>query len=342
MKKIKRIFTIIASLALTFIFLMSLVACGNKEPIACDFQFINPETGEHIKPNGTMGYNEIYLTYDGTQKNVEVITVRRDNGEKIQFLEDIDVSYTYTDPKTGNKEYGKPYMLEKGEYTLCINDCSYDEDKYFISPMGVYLTIYLQEEDAAKDIELNNIYSIDVRESNTQKLSFTAPYSMTYSINIDDASYEIYNSYDELIKEASGESLVFVNKGETITVKISDSTVPFKTSVLIQCSPEIIEFSEPYHYEIKTGQERIFKFSHNVDDKIYVKTGNGRIEAAVYNSNGRLVYVSSNSDGYEYTANEELYIVIYCTDFSEIISGEIIIENYDFFTPNDFDVEGSV
>ena len=132
------------ALFLIFVTVLALVGCGNKQPIACDFQFVHPETGEIIKQGGTMSYEDIYLTYDGTQKNIEVITARRDNGKRVYMCESIDVTYTYENEKIGKKEYGKPYMLEKGKYYLCINDCKYDDDKYFISTMGVTLTIYLQ------------------------------------------------------------------------------------------------------------------------------------------------------------------------------------------------------
>ena len=128
----------------TLVIVLSLTGCGSKQPIACDFQFIHPETGEIIKQDGTMNYQDIYLTYDGTQKNVEVITVRRDNGKRVYMCERIEITYTYENEKTGKKEYGKPYMLEKGKYYLCINACIYDKDKYFISTIGVTLTVYLR------------------------------------------------------------------------------------------------------------------------------------------------------------------------------------------------------
>ena len=91
------------ALVLTLVIVLTLAGCGNKQPIACDFQFIHPETGEIIKQGGTMKYQDIYLTYDGTQKNVEVITVRRDNGKRVYMCESIEVTYTYENEETGKK-----------------------------------------------------------------------------------------------------------------------------------------------------------------------------------------------------------------------------------------------
>lgn len=134
-------------LTLLLVLILCVAGCGSNNIIICSFEFINPETGEYItpKPSGVNDYGEIYLTYDGEQKNINFRTVRDDNGREVNFIEDIDISYTYKNPKTGVLEYGKQYMQEEGEYYLCINSCSYDEAKYFIHYLNVQLTIYLQQ-----------------------------------------------------------------------------------------------------------------------------------------------------------------------------------------------------
>ena len=51
-----------------------------------------------------------------------------ENNEK-----NIDISFTYKNPNTNKYEYDKPYIIEKGEYYLIVNSCSYDTEKYYIS-----------------------------------------------------------------------------------------------------------------------------------------------------------------------------------------------------------------
>ena len=61
-----------------------------KDITICSFEFLNSETGEYVKPSLVNHYGEMFLTYNGEQKNIEFRTVRDDNGKEIKFIQNID------------------------------------------------------------------------------------------------------------------------------------------------------------------------------------------------------------------------------------------------------------
>ena len=129
----KRALKIISIFIVMIIAVFAVAGCGKGETILCHLQFKNPDTNEWIDTDTLPTKPEIVLSYDGEQKTFDVRVVRDDNGKVVRVIDDIDISFTYKNPNTNKYEYDKPYIIEKGEYYLIVNSCSYDTEKYYIS-----------------------------------------------------------------------------------------------------------------------------------------------------------------------------------------------------------------
>lgn len=286
--------------------------------------FINPDTGESIKPTGTIGYEDVYLTYDGNQKNIEFKIIRNDNGKEVQIIESIDITYTYKNPKTGNYEYGKPYMMDPGEYILSIKDCSYKKE-YNLTYLDVALTIFIQEEGAAKDIELNVPYPINIKENESIKFSFTTPYSMCYKISAEDATFKVYDSVDYVLLQKRNEGTLFINKNQKLVLEIYSENKTIETNILITYSLELLEFGKAIEYELRREKDHIYKFVDERNHNLNIQAGNDAVGISIYDDKGHVL--SSNDNNFSYSANQEIYVRIYNKSNQEI-KGDLTISDY--------------
>lgn len=124
----KKIFITIFA-CLMAILTLTLTACGDKEPILCYFDIVNPETGEHLVKADYDSYEDAYLTYDGEQKQLDIKVRRRDNNKQV-LIDGWSATITYVNPVTGKYEYNQPFMREKGLYFFYIDEFEYDKCKY--------------------------------------------------------------------------------------------------------------------------------------------------------------------------------------------------------------------
>lgn len=249
--------------------------------------------------------------------------IRDDNGKEIKFIQNIDISYTYKNPKTGKLEYGKPYMQEVGEYFLHINTCSYNESKYYISYVAVSLTIYIQEADTPKKIELNRKYQVNINNGEAEKFSFIAPYSMMYSVAVENANVKVFDfdSGADILNE-SGDKW-FINKNQQVIIELSSDIENISESILITPSPEFLIIGKEYEYRLEYGEECIYKFWDNKNHDLSIKTNDKNIGVVVYNKNGNILYILNN-DSYAYIADQEVYVRIY-NNSEQVIEGNLVI-----------------
>ncbi len=319
MKKTKILCYLFSIATIVLLFICTATGC-KKEVINCSFEFLNAETGEYIK-----SFGEIHLTYDGEQKNINFKTVRDDNGKEVNFIEDINISYTYKNPETGKLEYGLSCMQEIGEYYLCINDCSYDEDKYYISYSYVSLTIYIQEEGAAKDIELNTMYPVSISNNETARFAFTAPYSMQYLISVENAKVKVSDYISNVELAGENENKFFINKNQKVIIELSIINGAIDETILITPSPKLLRIGEASEYRLGYGGQCVYKFADDSNHNLKIIAGNTNVGVIIFNGKGNVLYVLSDED-YSYTANEEVYIHIYNTS-EQSVEGSLIICN---------------
>lgn len=324
MKKTRILCYLFSITSIVLLFICTATGC-KKEVVDCSFEFLNPETSEYIKPFGKNNFGEIYLTYDGEQKNINFKTVRNDNGKEVNFIENIDISYTYKNKKTGELEYGLPCMQEIGEYYLCINACSYDEEKYYISYSDVSLTIYIQEEGAPKDIELNTMYPVNIKGNNTLKFTFTAPYSMQYVISANNVKLKVFDyiSNKELSEEK--DNTFFIEKNQKVTIELYSNEVVDET-ILLTPSPKLLRIGEAFEYRLGYGGQCVYKFIDECNRNLIIGTDNNDVGVTIYNEKGAILYVP-NEDAYSYTANEEVYVHIYNTSQKSVEGSMILYED---------------
>lgn len=327
MKELKFFFKSAISVLLLGIMLCCF-GCKNNAKVICSFEFINPETGETLGND----FGELYLTYDGEQKNIEFKTIRDDNGKEIKFIEEIKISYTYKNPSTGKLEYGKPYMQEAGEYYLCINNCLYDEEKYYISYSNVSLTIYLQEEGAPKDIEINILYPINQVNGEILKYTFSAPYSMCYSITTDNVEFKVYDARSNVVLQDEGDCRFYIDKGQNVIIEIYANKLETNCNLLVRYSPEVLSVDETYNCSLGYAGQRIYKFKDSNNHSLKININNTAIGFTVYDSKGQMVYVM-NDDNYSYIANQEVYIHIYNTS-NHSVQGNLIITDESNIVPD--------
>lgn len=322
MKKTRVLCYLFSITSIILLFICIATGC-HKEIINCSFEFLNSETGEYVKSFGKNNFGEIYLTYDGKQKNINFKTVRDDSGKEVNFIEDINISYTYKNPKTGELEYGLSSMQEIGEYYLCINDCSYDEDKYYISYSDVSLTIYIQEEGAAKDIELNTMYPVNANSDDVLKYAFTAPYSMQYAVSVNNAKLKVtdYISNKELAEES--DNTFFIEKKQKVIIELYNINETIEEMILITPSPELLRIGEASKYRLGYGGQCVYKFVDDSNHNLRITAGNTDVGITIYNDEGNILYVLSD-EAYSYTANQDVYVYIYNTS-NQSEEGSLII-----------------
>ena len=142
MAKAKKTIILMIAFVLMCGFTIGLTACGDKEPILCYFDIVNPETGEHLVQADYYSYEDAYLTYDGEQKQLDIKVRRRDNNKQV-LIDGWSATITYVNPVTGKYEYNQPFMREKGLYFFYIDEFEYDSCKYrLVRPSGV--DVYIQ------------------------------------------------------------------------------------------------------------------------------------------------------------------------------------------------------
>lgn len=330
MKKTRILCYLFSIICIVLLFVCTFTGC-KKEVVDCSFEFINPETSEYIKPFGKNNYGEIYLTYDGEQKNINFRTVRNDNSKEVNFIENIKISYTYKNTKTGELEYGLSCMQEVGEYYLCINACSYDEEKYYISYSDVSLTIYVQEEGAPKDIELNTTYPITMNSNDTLKFTFTAPYSMQYVISVNNVKLKVFDHISNKELSEEKDNTFFIEKNQKVSIELY-STEVVEGTILLTPSPKLLRIGEAFEYRLGYGGQCVYKFIDECNRNLIISTDNNDVGVTIYNEKGAILYVP-NEDAYSYTANEEVYVHIYNTS-QKSVEGSMILYEDKLVMPN--------
>lgn len=142
MAKAKKTIILMITFVLMCGFTIGLTACGDKEPVDCYFDIVNPETGEHLVKADYDSYEDAYLTYDGEQKQLDVKVRRRDNDKQV-LIDGWSAKITYVNPVTGKYEYNQPFMREKGLYFFYIDEFEYDNSKYRLFRPG-NVKVYIQ------------------------------------------------------------------------------------------------------------------------------------------------------------------------------------------------------
>lgn len=90
---------------------------------------INPETEESLYKKGSLEYQEVHLTYDGSAKTFE-IHFRQNHDNKIVDVTDYKIYMTLVEPETGRYLYNQKEIREKGEYYFNVEALEYNEEKY--------------------------------------------------------------------------------------------------------------------------------------------------------------------------------------------------------------------
>lgn len=216
-------------------------------------------------------------------------------------------------------------MQEIGEYYLCINDCSYDEDKYYIAYSDVSLTIYIQEKGAAKDIELNTMYPVKANGNDSLKFAFTAPYSMQYVVSINNAKLKVtdYISNKELAEES--DNTFFIEKKQKVIIELYNIDETIEEMILINPSPKLLRIGEASEYRLGYGGQCVYKFVDNSNHTLRITADNINVGITIYNDKGNIFYVPSD-EAYSYTANQDVYVYIYNTS-NQSAEGSLIIRD---------------